>query len=122
MNIKHTSITVRDIDVYAYHGVYEQERTLGNNFRVTVTLDFDAHTAMTYDDIEATVNYAEVVQIVHDVMLTPSNLIEHVAQRLINALLETFPIVTGGIVSVTKVKPPISIPNDGATFTVSFSR
>ena len=122
MKIKDTTITVRDIQVYARHGVAEQERTVGNEFLVTVALRYDAGAAMQYDDVAQAVNYAEVIQIVRDVMLAPSLLIENVVLRLIDALSEAFPTVQGGTVSVTKVHPPISTPTGGATFEASFTR
>ena len=121
MKITKSTITVKDIELHAYHGVYEHERTDGNLFRVTVSVDFDAECAMRYDDLENTVNYAQIVRIVHDVMLTPSALIEHVTGRIISALIETFPTITSGTVSVTKVYPPISTPTAGATFSASFT-
>lgn len=121
MRLDNTSITIRDIEIHARHGVLEHEKTYGNLFRVTVTLNFDAEGAMKYDDLSLTVNYAEVVQIVKDVMETPSDLIEHVAYRIINALREAFPIVKSGTVSITKVHPPFDAITSGATFTASFS-
>lgn len=121
MKITQSTVSVKDIEIYAYHGVYEHERENGGEFKVSVSLDFDARAAMEYDDLEATVNYAQVVDLIHDVMIEPSQLIEHVCYRIINALSEAFPMVIGGMVSVTKVKPPITTPTAGATFTASFT-
>lgn len=120
METSESSITLRDIEIFAYHGVYDHERIDGTDFLVTVTLDFDADCAMRYDDLEHTVNYAEVAEIVRKVMATPSNLLENVTYRIITSLTEAFPIVTGGRVSVTKVNPPVGVPNAGATFSTSF--
>lgn len=120
MKYTETSITVSDIEIHAYHGVLEHERTIGNKFLVSVTLDFDGEAAMLYDDLTLTINYAEVVRLINDVMLVPSLLIENVTYRIIAALKEAFPIVTGGVVSVTKLNPPFPTPCNGATFTASF--
>lgn len=120
MKITESEITVRDIEIYASHGVGEQERKVGNEFRVTVSLRFDAKGAMQYDDLELTINYAEVIEIVRQVMLTPSQLLEHVAWRLINALNQTFPTVKGGKIEITKVHPPVSTPLNGATFSANW--
>ena len=120
--IKRTSITVRDIQVFARHGVSTQEKTVGNEFLVSVCLDFDAAGAMRYDDLYLTVNYAKIIGIVRDVMSQPSDLIENVTWRIANALLESFTVVTSGTVAVTKVHPPVSTLTGGATFTFEFSR
>lgn len=121
MKITDSSITVRDIRIFAYHGVYEHERSNGNEFSVDITLNFDAQCAMRFDDLENTVNYAEVIDIVANIMAVPSDLLEHVAYRIIAAIVEAFPIVSGGSVSVTKIHPPVSVPNGGATFSASFT-
>lgn len=122
MKIKDTAITVSDIEVYARHGVLDQEKKVGNRFLVTVTLTYDATCAMKYDDLEHSVDYAKVIGVVRDVMSESSGLIEHVAWNIIGALSETFPAVTGGSVSVTKVHPPVSQPVSGATFSATFTR
>lgn len=121
MKIFDTKVTVRDIEVYGYHGVLDEERVVGNKFRVSVSLDYDATAAMRYDDIEQAVNYANVVDVVKSVLTARSSaLIENLAYRLIEDLTAAFPAVTGGEVTVTKVHPPISVPNGGASFTASF--
>lgn len=122
MKITDTSIVVNDIEIFARHGVYEHERLNGNNFRVSLRLDFDARAAMEFDDLDTTVNYAQAVDIVKQVMDEPSQLIEHVTRRIIAALAEAFPIVQSGTVSVTKLNPPVDATTGGATFTASFHR
>ena len=42
---------------YAYHGFFEQERIIGNDFYVTVSLDMDEVAAQTTDDLKDTLNY-----------------------------------------------------------------
>lgn len=121
MKITNSSIEVKDIEVFAFHGVEDAERQLGTKFRVNVNLTFDGETAMKYDDLNTTINYAQIIEIVKSAMLQTSSLIEHATWLIINALVEAFPIIKAGTVSVTKVHPPISTPNGGATFTASFT-
>lgn len=122
MKIKTTSLTVSDITLHAYHGVTPEERAVGTEFKVTVRLDFDAAAAMRYDDLNATINYAVAIDIVHDTMLETSQLIENAAWRIAARLLEAFPTLAGGSVAVTKVRPPVATPTAGATFTAEFTR
>lgn len=122
MKITGTSITVRDIEVTAHHGVMPQERAVGNEYLVTVTVRYDGRRAVLSDDINHTVNYAAIVDIVHAAMYRPSALLEHVAGRIAAAIVETFPAVTSGTVEVTKKHPPFRGSSAGATFTLEFGR
>lgn len=102
-----TSISLNDMPFYAYHGVLEQERTVGNRFTVSVTIDYPFERAMQTDELDGTLNYAELYALVQREMKTPSKLLEHVAGRIINAIRREFPEVTGGRITITKQKPPI---------------
>ncbi|MBD5347136.1 MAG: dihydroneopterin aldolase [Bacteroides sp.] len=98
------SITLDSLRFYARHGVGAQEREVGNDFEVSVSVDIPP---VYSDRIEATVNYAEITESVRTEMEIPSALIEHVAVRIRNALMARFPLITGGRVTVCKLKPPI---------------
>lgn len=121
MRITKSTISINDIEVYARHGVQAQEYKIGNDFLVSVKLDYDATCAELYDDYNQAVDYAQVISIVNDVMLEPSRLIEHAAQRIADALVAAFPKVTAGSVTVSKIHPPISTPIGSASFTLHFS-
>lgn len=92
---------------YAFHGVLAQEQKAGNYFRVEATLYTDFSRALTSDSLADTVNYADICRVVADEMAQPSQLIEHVAGRIMAAITRQFPTVTGGKLIVTKEKPPI---------------
>ncbi len=94
----------------ACHGVLPQERTVGGDFRVDLSLlinDRQAHGALCHDRLEATVNYADVYEKVRQEMNCPSALIEHVAGRIARSLLRTFPALRQVEVRVAKINPPI---------------
>lgn len=94
---------------YAYHGVLEQERRVGGQFTVdlTLTLSPASCAAVEHDDLSATVNYAEAYDVVRRVMAEPSALIEHVAGRILRALFASFPLIASATVTVCKDAPPI---------------
>ncbi len=102
-----TTVSLTNMRFYAYHGVAEQERTVGNWFSVSVKLSYPFQQAMESDDVAATINYAEVYEVVKCEMQQPSRLLEHVAGRIYRALMEAFPAITGGVLSVSKLNPPI---------------
>lgn len=103
-----TAIHIGSMRFYAYHGVLPQEQKAGNYFRVEVTLYTDFSRALTSDSLDDTVNYADIYQVIADEMAHPSQLLEHVAGRIITALTHRFPSITGGKIIVTKEKPPIT--------------
>ena len=102
-----TSIKLSDIRLYAYHGVLEQERKVGNNYVVNIHLDADLSLACESDNVEDTINYALVYNIVEEEMKTPSNLLEHVAMRILKSIKSTFPQVVNIEVRIAKNNPPV---------------
>ena len=100
-------IQLNDVRFYAYHGVDEQERVVGNRFVVDLEVSVDFSEAMTTDRLEHTINYAALYSVVQAEMLQPSKLLEHVAGRIIAALLRTFPEITAIGLKIAKQVPPI---------------
>lgn len=119
--ITETFITVSSLKVFARHGVFPVERAVGNDFTVDAVLYYDAQRAMREDDIDCALNYAEAVRVITEAMAQPSNLLEHVTGRIIDALTAAFPSVTRGTVTVTKLTPPMTAQMDGVSFSASFS-
>lgn len=101
------TISIDRLRIYARHGVMEQERLVGNMFEVSVSVDYPADTAVATDNIDATVNYAEAIDIIRRVMQQPSALIEHAAGRIRDALTSRWPLIEGGSVRLSKLTPPV---------------
>lgn len=101
------TVEVSRLRLYCYHGVMAQERKVGNEFEVSLRLDYPAHDAVDNDNLDATLNYAEVCDEVKDVMSQPSALLEHVAGRMKRRLLDRFPKISGGWIRIAKLAPPI---------------
>lgn len=100
-------IRIENMKFYAYHGCFEQERAIGTHFRVDVAMRTDTSKAQQSDNIEDTVNYLSVYQVVKCEMMKPSHLLEHVGDRIGEAVLEAFPAVDSMIVKVSKMNPPL---------------
>ena len=113
MHIHPTEIRLSDLRFRAYHGVLPQERVVGNDYFVNLSLTLSAVADATYtDQLEGTVNYAEAYQVVQAEMAAPSALLEHVAQRILTRLFNRFDLVEKAAVEVIKINPPFSA--DGA--------
>jgi dihydroneopterin aldolase len=100
-------IILSGLEFYAYGGVSEAERQIGQRYRTHVELDLDLTRPAVSDAIEDTVHYG----LVHDAVLAearsrPFVLLESVAGRIADRLLRDFPVrrVT---VQLQKLLPPI---------------
>ncbi len=114
-------ITIDSLNIHARHGVLDQERRVGNEFIVDITLDVpDASVAEYSDALGDTVNYAEVVRIVRDQMQIPSKLLEHVAGRIRRSICERYPMIAGGSVTIKKPAPPIAAQIGYVAYTTSW--
>lgn len=100
-------IALRGLTFFAFHGVLPEERQQGNRFVVDLVLEADISRAVCTDNLDDTVNYAEVYEVVRREMAVPSQLLEHVCGRIATALLDAFAPLQRARVSVTKRNPPI---------------
>lgn len=100
-------ITLEKMEFHAYHGCLEHEQRIGNTFYVQLSMDLDTSKAGNSDNLDDTLNYLLVYNVVKEQMTIPSKLIEHVAQRIINAVLGSFPQLSFAEVKLTKMFPPL---------------
>lgn len=114
MRITQSYIYLHDVRFHAFHGVLPQERSVGADFVLSVRLGYDVTRAAATDDVQDTLNYAEVYQLVKHQMEQPSNLLEHVAGRIADALTNTFPAITSIDLELTKANPPMGADLRGA--------
>lgn len=100
-------ITLQQMSFYGYHGALIEENRLGQSFVVDLELYLDLRPAGLSDDLEQTVNYAEVYETVRqEVEETQVKLIERLAHNIADQCLQQFAI-SATRVRVTKVNPPI---------------
>jgi dihydroneopterin aldolase len=104
---KMSTISLNNMMFYSHHGCFEAERVVGTRFCVHLSFDVDTVKAEHSDDIADTVSYFDVYQIVKTEMQIPSNLLEHVARRIIDAIQQHVPKVSNICVSVEKLNPPL---------------
>lgn len=101
-----TKIELEEMRFYAYHGVMPQEARVGNNFIVNLVLAAPLEQAVRSDELDDTINYAAVYEVVKEQMDIPSKLIEHAAGRILYALKERFPRLTAIELKLSKLNPP----------------
>ncbi len=100
-------ITIEGMKFYAFHGCFEEEASIGTNFTVNVWMDTNTKKAQKSDNIEDTVNYLTVYQKIKKELKERSNLLEHIAERIIKMLHKEFPAIEKAGVKVYKMNPPL---------------
>jgi dihydroneopterin aldolase len=115
-------IAVRGLRAHAHHGVYAREREQGQLFRVDAVLEVNTRPAAASDDLELTVNYAELAQRLHAVLVgEPVDLLETLAQRLAHVCL-AHPLVDAVEITVHKPEADLGVPFDDVTVTIQRER
>jgi len=116
-------ISLSNLEFYAFHGVLEQERTVGGGYLADIALDVNVTaTAYNHDELSGTVNYAQVYEAVKAEMMVPSKLLEHVVMRIARRLLDEFSLVRQVEISLTKVNPPMGASCKGASVKLCLSK
>lgn len=101
------SINLRDLRFYSKIGVLEQERIVGNEFSVSVSITYDA-SGFVEERLESTISYAEVYDVVRDEMQMESLLLESVVKRISERISRQWGKATAIRVSICKHRAPIS--------------
>ena len=114
MTLTGSKVWLRRVRFYARHGVMPQERTVGGWFTVTVAVGYDLSRAMDSDDVADTLNYARLYELVSREMAVPSQLLEHVAGRIVRAIAEEWPQATSVDLWLDKDNPPMGADSEGA--------
>lgn len=122
LHITHSTIFVNDIQLHAYHGVMPQEQLTGNDYLVSVSAQYPIDKAITTDDVQHTLNYAMVYDIVKEEMGISSKLVEHVAGRIAQHLMKQFADISAVQVRITKLNPPMGAQCAGAGVEVEMAR
>ena len=92
---------------YGYHGADPAEQQLGQRFIVDLSVAYDLRRAGETDDLQDTVNYAQLYRLTRDIVEGPScRLIEAVAARLAAVVLDRTPVAA---VRVRLHKPEVPI-------------
>ncbi|OYU47028.1 MAG: dihydroneopterin aldolase [Rhizobiales bacterium PAR1] len=116
-------ISLSRIGVFAHHGVYAEEEKLGQRFYISVTLGLDLTEAGRNDDLEASVSYADIAQLVQEIAVGQRfRIIEALAEAIATAILAGYPRVADIAVTVEKPGAAVAAILDGIAVTISRAR
>jgi len=99
------TIGLESATFHAFHGLYPEERIIGNDFIVDVyvTIPGTQH----IDSISETVNYQGIYNVVKKIMAIPQPLLEQVVYALSDAVKEKYPEIQKSVISLRKMNPPM---------------
>ncbi|PIF47353.1 dihydroneopterin aldolase [Chryseobacterium sp. 52] len=110
-----SKIFLEEVKIYAYHGVLPEENIIGTYYILNVELHTDLWKAAETDDLNDTISYADINDIIHQEMAIKSKLLEHVAGRITMKIHENFPQISYIKLRITKTSPPMQGEMKGAS-------
>ncbi len=100
-------IEIENMEFYAYHGHYKEEQIVGNKFLVDLSLETDLEPPAHSDSLKDALNYQQAYMIVEREMKVKSQLMEHIAGRILDALYREMKGILRATVKVSKMNPPV---------------
>lgn len=114
MKLSSSYVCLNKVRFHANHGVLPQERTTGGEFVVSLRAKYLFEKAIESDNVEDTLNYAELFDIINKEMQKPSCLLEHVAGRIGKSIFKAMPMVEAIDITVEKINPPMGADVDSS--------
>jgi len=104
-------IIIKDLEIFANHGVLKEEQILGQKFLISLVLYLDIREAGLTDNLATSIHYGEVCEFVQDFVKSHTFLlIERVAEALAEELLLQLPLLEKVEVQVKKPWAPVRMP------------
>lgn len=114
-------IRIDNLEIYAYHGVFESEKQAGQKFYVNAVLETDLKKAGRTDSLTDSTHYGEVcLQIKKSMTEKSYDLIERAAQKTVEDILLNFPLIQA--VTLELRKPNAPIPMEFESVSVQLTR
>ena len=116
-------IEIKGIKAYGFHGVFANEREIGQEFVVDVVANLDISQAAKSDELNDSVDYGAIAKIVEaQIKGEPFNLIEKLAGRIGEELIAQFKKLDSVTIKVHKPSAPLGVPFTDVAVTVTTKR
>ena len=112
-------IEIEGMEFFAYHGHYPVEKEVGNKFIVNINITTDCEKAGKSDQLEDALDYQKVYLLIKNEMSISSDLLEHVATRILDKLYLEFPEISHASVKISKMNPPMGGQIEKVSLTLS---
>ena len=112
-------ISLNNLEFFGFHGLYEGEKKMGNQFLVAIQIDFTPNVSI-INELSQTIDYVLVYNKVKEIMSTPTPLLETLVCKIADQILLDHSIADKVFVQITKQK--LAIPNFVGDTSVSIER
>ena len=112
MELTSTYILLQGLQYHAFIGVGEQEQVVGNDYVLDLRLGYPFAAAMESDVVDDTLNYADVFNVVSEVMKQPSKLLEAAAGKIVKELCARYKRLESIDLKLVKRNPPMGADSD----------
>jgi dihydroneopterin aldolase len=101
------NIQLHNLRFFAYHGLYEEEKILGNEFDVNISMMVKSPKEAKVS-INDTINYADVHELVKEIFKQREDLLETICINIGIAIKNKFPQLKKLSIQIIKLHPPIT--------------
>ena len=113
-------IRVTGIKAFGYHGVLAHEAVEGQEFTVDLVVTLDLRAVSLSDDLNETINYADLDQIAHENIVGERvQLIERLAGRIAEEIAAAYSQITSVSVTVHKPHAPVTVDFEDISVTIT---
>lgn len=98
-------IRLNNLHFFSYHGLYKEEKMIGAEFEVNLTVSFTPPDKIIA--LDETVNYEKLYQLVKEEMQKPRELLETLVVEITQAIHLSFPQIKKIDISICKLRVPI---------------
>lgn len=100
-------IRLNDLHFYSHIGVSDQERKVGNEFSVDISIRYSANEFID-EDLSTTISYADIYDIIKQQMNRDANLLETIAKSITSEISKRWNTCFEIQTEIYKINPPIS--------------
>jgi 7,8-dihydroneopterin aldolase/epimerase/oxygenase len=100
-------IEIEGMKFYAFHGHFDSEQVVGNEFTVNLKIETELEKAAISDNLNDALNYQTAYEIIKNEMAVSSHLLENVAKRILDSLYFHFTSIKKAEVKISKMNPPM---------------
>lgn len=118
-----TKIYIENLEVFAYHGLFEEENKLGQKFIFDIICDVDYKKALVTDDMNDSVSYADIAQVVVNTATNNTfNLLERLAGEIVKQVFNNFSSINNINLKINKPNAPVRLPFTSCGVELQISR